>query len=268
MTHIQKRVPFVAGNWKMFKTIAEARHLVSGMVPGLQALSGVEKVLCPPFTALLAVRALLEGTDIGLGAQNMHWETSGAFTGEISPPMVAELCQYVIIGHSERRAYFGETDLTVNAKTRAALGVGLIPIVCVGETLEENEAGQTEKVVTRQVKAGLADLVLEAASPGTATNSPINVPLVIAYEPVWAIGTGKAATPEGANGVVADFIRPALTELFGEKVAASIRVLYGGSVKAANAKEFFVQPDIDGALVGGASLKMEEFIPITQAAAT
>jgi triosephosphate isomerase len=235
--------------------VAEARHLVSELVPGLQAVNGVEKVICPPFTALLAVSALLEGTDIGLGAQDMHWETAGAFTGEISPPMLAELCKYVILGHSERRAYFGETDVSVNRKTQAALVHGLIPIVCVGETLAEYDAGLTSEVVYRQITQGLAGLELSDGST-----------LVIAYEPVWAIGTGKAATPEGANAVVANVIRPALTELFGEPLSRAIRVLYGGSVKGDNAAEFFAQPEIDGALVGGASLKAGDFIRITQAA--
>lgn len=249
------RKPVVAGNWKMYKTVAEARHLVSELVPGLQAVAGIEKVICPPFTALLAVSALLEGTDIGLGAQNIYWEASGAFTGEISPQMVAELCQYVILGHSERRAYFGETDETVNKKIQAALAHGLTPIVCVGETLEENDAGQTEEVVSRQIRNGLADLGL---SDGSA--------LMIAYEPVWAIGTGRAATGEGANAVMGGVIRPALAELFGEAFSQSVRILYGGSVKANNAAEFFAQPDIDGALVGGASLKASEFTQIAQAA--
>jgi triosephosphate isomerase (TIM) len=250
------RRPFVAGNWKMFKTVAEARSLVMELLPGLSPIKGVEKVLCPPFTALLPVAALLEGTDIGLGAQDMHWEASGAFTGEIAPPMLAEFCKYVIIGHSERRAYFGETDNSVNRKVKAALQNHLIPIVCVGETLDENEAGRTAEVVMRQVRLGLDDLALTT-----------DTALVIAYEPVWAIGTGRAATPEGANAVVADFIRPALSEMYAEEVAQGMRVLYGGSVKASNAAEFFMQVDIDGALVGGASLKASEFIPIVQAAA-
>ena len=249
------RKPVVAGNWKMYKTVAEARHLVSELVPGLQAVPSVEKVICPPFTALLAVAALLEGTDIGLGAQNIYWEASGAFTGEISPQMVAELCQYVILGHSERRGYFGETDETVNKKIQAALAHGLTPIVCVGETLEENEADQTADVVSRQIRNGLADLGL---SDGSA--------LMIAYEPIWAIGTGRAATAEGANAVMGGVVRPALAELFGEAFSQSVRILYGGSVKANNAAEFFAQPDIDGALVGGASLKASEFIQIAQAA--
>jgi triosephosphate isomerase len=170
--------------------------------------------------------------------------------------MLAELCQYVILGHSERRTYFGETDQTVNKKTVAALAHGLYPIVCVGETLQENEAGQTAQVIDRQLRQGLAGLELE--DPST---------LVIAYEPVWAIGTGRAATPEGANAVVADVIRPALADLFGLQPAAAMRVLYGGSVKAAIAADFFSQPDIDGALVGGACLVVDEFVRITQAAA-
>ena len=250
------RTPFIAGNWKMYKTVADARHLVSELVPSLQAVRNVEKALCPPFTALLAVRALLEGTDIGLGAQNLHWEDAGAYTGEISAPMLAELCQYVIIGHSERRTYFGETDATVNRKIQTAMVHGLVPIVCVGETLEEYEAGNTGEVVTRQVLDGLARLNL------TEGNS-----IIIAYEPVWAIGTGRAATAEGANVVIADFIRRTLDEQFGATVAETVRILYGGSVKASNAAEFFTQPDIDGALVGGASLKADEFTGIVQAAA-
>ena len=249
------RKPFIAGNWKMFMTIAEARHLVSELVPGLQAITGVEKALCPPATALLAVKALLEGTDIGLGAQNIHWKDTGAYTGEISPAMVAELCQYVIIGHSERRAYFGETNQSVNRKVQASLAHGLVPIVCVGETLAENEAGKTSEVVSAQVKEGLARLDL---NDGGA--------IVMAYEPVWAIGTGKAATAEGANQVIADVIRPALADSYGDEFAQEVRVQYGGSVKANNAREFFSQPDIDGALVGGASLKSSEFVPIVQAA--
>lgn len=170
------RTPFVAGNWKMYKTVAEARHLISELVPGLQSIAGVQKVICPPFTDLLAAAALLEGTDIGLGAQNLFWEPSGAYTGEISPLMLAELCQYVIIGHSERRQYFGETDETVNRKVQAALSHGLTPIVCVGETLEEYEANVTADVVSRQIHEGLAGLSLG--------EDQVNMPLIIAYEPV------------------------------------------------------------------------------------
>ncbi len=255
------RKPFVAGNWKMFKTVAEARHLVSELVPGLQAVVNVEKAICPPYTALLAIRALLEGTDIRLGAQNMYWEASGAFTGEISPLMVAEFCEYVIIGHSERRAYFGESDETVNLKIQSALSHGIKPILCVGETLEENEAGRTADVVSRQIKQGLVKLDISRYKELEG-----GVPLVIAYEPVWAIGTGRAATADGANAVLADVIRPAVSDLFGGEFSQSVRILYGGSVKGNNAAEFFSQPEIDGALVGGASLKASEFIAITQAA--
>jgi triosephosphate isomerase len=189
----------------------------------------------------------------------MYWETSGAYTGEISPGMVAELCNYVIIGHSERRAYFGEVDETVNRRVRAALEHGLVPIVCVGETLDEKEAGRTQDVVSRQMGQGLVGINLPAA--GSAGEA-----IIIAYEPVWAIGTGRAATPGDANSVVADVIRPALADLFDRQAAQDIRVLYGGSVKADIAADFFTQPDIDGALVGGASLKAEEFVEITQAA--
>jgi triosephosphate isomerase len=249
------RTPLVAGNWKMNKTVAEARDLVFKMSLKLREIRGVEKVLCPPFPSLVAVSALLVGTDIGLGAQNMHWEAKGAFTGETAPDMVAEFCQYVILGHSERRTYFGETDESVNKKVRAAQAADLTPILCVGETLEQYEANRTGEVVAHQIRDGLA-----------GTESRLASRLVIAYEPVWAIGTGRASTSENAEGVVRDVIRPALTELFGADAAQSIRVLYGGSVTAANAAEYFARPEIDGALVGGASLKIDEFLAITQAA--
>ncbi len=250
------RTPIVAGNWKMNKTVEQARVLVAELVPGLQAISGVEKVLCPPFTAVMPISAMLTGTGIGLGAQNLHWESSGAFTGEVSPAMVKEFCQYVILGHSERRAYFGETDETVNRRLKAALAVGLTPIVCVGETLAEYEAGVTADVVIRQIVAGLKGLTEEQGRG-----------IVIAYEPVWAIGTGRASTAPAANQVIADMIRLALAGIFGKETAQLIRVQYGGSVTAANAVEFFSQPDIDGALVGGASLKPADFLQIVQAAA-
>lgn len=249
------RKPMIAANWKMNKTVEQARGLVAELLPGWQTVKSVEQVICPPYTSIMALSAMLVGTEIGLGAQNMHWETSGAFTGEISPAMVKEFCQYVILGHSERRSYFGETDETVNRRVKAAVANGLIPIVCVGETLVENEAGCTAEVVTSQVRKGLQGL--EISDPAR---------LVIAYEPVWAIGTGKAASGEGANTVVGDMIRPALKALFGESTAQAVRVLYGGSVTGANAAEFFGQTDIDGALVGGASLK-PEYLQIIQAAA-
>ncbi len=239
----------------MNKTAAEARELVSAMSAPLREIMGVEKVLCPPATSLAAVASMLSGTDIGLGAQDMHWEEKGAFTGELAPNMVKEFCGYIIIGHSERRAYFGETDEHVNRKLRAALKFDLTPIVCVGETLDQYESGLTSEVVRRQIKLDLAGVESASASR-----------IVVAYEPVWAIGTGKASSGENANGVVKQVIRAALTELFDEKAAQSIRVLYGGSVTAANAAEFFSQPEIDGALVGGASLKPDEFVAIVKSA--
>jgi len=250
------RTPLIAGNWKLHKTVSEARELVKSMLPGLQGISGVEKLLCPPFTALMAVAEMLKGKNIGLGGQNLYWEASGAYTGEISPTMLAEFCQYVIIGHSERRAYFGETDQTVNKKVQAALAHNLTPVVCVGETLEENEANRAAEVVSRQVKDGLS---------GTKVSSGDD--LVVAYEPVWAIGTGRAATPEDAVVIIRNVIRPTLSGLFGEGVAQGVRVLYGGSVKPGNAADFFSLEDVDGALIGGASLKADDFVAIAQAAA-
>ncbi len=250
------RRPLVAGNWKMNKTVEEAHELVSSMVPKLREINGVEKVLCPPFVSLLAVSALLKGSNVGLGAQNMYWEEKGAFTGETSPAMVKEFCQYVILGHSERRTYFGETDETVNKRVRAAQKFGLTPIVCVGETLQQYESKQTNEVVARQIRLGLADVDFVFAPR-----------IVVAYEPVWAIGTGKASSGPNANDVVGKVIRGALSEMFGNQTAQAIRVLYGGSVTASNASEFFGQSEIDGALVGGASLKVDEFVAITRAAA-
>lgn len=249
------RTPLVAGNWKMNKTIAETRDLVFKMSLQLREINGVDKVLCPPFMSLMAASALLEGSGISLGAQNMHWEEKGAFTGEISPAMVKELCRYVILGHSERRAYFGETNEIVNRKLISAQTFDLTPIVCVGETLEQYESNRTREVVSAQTSQSLRDV-----SPAFASR------IIVAYEPVWAIGTGKASNGIEANAVVKDIIRPALTELFGSETAQAIRVLYGGSVTASNAAEFFGQPDIDGALVGGASLKIDEFAAIAKAA--
>jgi triosephosphate isomerase len=249
------RTPLVAGNWKMNKTVAEARDLVSMMRAKLDEIANVGKVLCPPFIAIPALAEMLSNTGIGLGAQNLHWEEKGAFTGEVSPGMVKEFCQYVIIGHSERRTYFGETDESVNKKLQAAMKAGLVPIVCVGETLEQYEAGTTSEVVNRQIQVGLAGI-----------DSTVAARIVVAYEPVWAIGTGKASSGENANFVHQQVIRLALSEQFGAQTADAIRILYGGSVMAANASEFFAYPDIDGALVGGASLKPDEFVAITKAA--
>jgi triosephosphate isomerase len=249
------RKPFVAGNWKMNKTAAEATNLIADMLPGLEAVRTVESVVCPPFSTLSAVYGLLSGTDIGLGAQNMHWESNGAYTGELSPEMVEEFCKFVIIGHSERRQFFGETDETVNKKVKAALSVGLTPIVCVGESLEQYESGSTELVVSSQVLKAF-DGVSKADAAG----------LIVAYEPIWAIGTGKAASGEDANDVIKNVVRKNVSKLFGEEIAQKIRILYGGSVKPNNANEFFSQSDIDGGLIGGASLKAGDFVKIVEAA--
>jgi triosephosphate isomerase len=246
----------VAGNWKMHNTLEASLALVKELKSGLTAIKDVDRVICPPFTALAKVGELVQGTGISVGAQNLYWEEQGAFTGEISPAMIAELADQVIIGHSERRAYFQDTDDAVNKKIKAALSVGLQPILCIGETLEENEAGKTGQVVSSQLAAALAGLKERQLTE-----------IMIAYEPVWAIGTGKAATPEGANQVIREFIRKELTKIASSEVAQEIQVLYGGSVKPDNARDFFQQPDIDGALVGGASLKAEAFIAITIAAA-
>jgi triosephosphate isomerase (TIM) len=246
------RKPIIAGNWKMNKTVAETLELVRDIRQLLVAApENVEVVLCPPFTALWVAKNGLGRSQFSLGAQNLYHESKGAFTGEISPVMLAELVTYVIIGHSERRQYFGETDESVNRKVKAALANGLKPIVCVGEVLAEFEAGKTNEVVGRQVRGGLAGLTPEQMQ---------NV--VIAYEPVWAIGTGKAATGVGANAVVMQAIRGPLTEMFGAEVAQATRVQYGGSVTPANIAEFMAQPDLDGALVGGASLKAADFAEI------
>ena len=239
----------------MNKTCAEARALVDGLKSELGNLQGVDVVLCPPATALQAVVGAATGTRIDVGAQNMHWEKSGAFTGELSAQMVVEVgCHYVILGHSERRQYFHETDEMVNKKTKAALAAGLHPIVCVGETLQQREAGETEKVVETQVRGSLA---------GIDANGLLNT--VVAYEPVWAIGTGKTATPAQAQEVHA-LIRRVLKEISDDHVAQSMRIQYGGSVKGSNARELFHQPDIDGGLVGGASLEPKSFIEIVQGA--
>lgn len=249
------RTPMIAGNWKMNTTLAEASALVKEMREGLEHMTSVETVLCPPFLSLPLVKELLLGLSIKVGAQNMHFEERGAYTGEISPLMLCGICEYVILGHSERRQYFGETDEVVNDKIRAALAVELTPILCVGERLEQKEAGNTEEVVTRQVIGALNGI-----------ESLIG--MVIAYEPIWAIGTGRAETGEGANAIIA-IIRNTVARLYGEGTAQEIRILYGGSVTAANIAEYVKQSEIDGALVGGASLKAKEFLTIVaQTAAT
>jgi len=249
------RIPFIAGNWKMNTTVTEAEQLVFEMLDELDGIEGVEKVLCPPFVSLVAINMMLQGSSIKLGAQNMYFETEGAYTGEISPLMLSNLCEFVILGHSERRWYFGETDEMVNKKVKAALANKLKPILCVGERLEENEAGKTEEVVSRQVTAALGGI--EPAVLSIVKN------LVIAYEPVWAIGTGKAASGEQAAATI-QFIRDVLAKQWNKGIAQDLRILYGGSVTSDNIAEFISCPEIDGALVGGASLKAEEFLSIVE----
>lgn len=252
---MKTRKAMVAGNWKMNKTLGETATLLEELKPLLADVDLVDLVVCPPFVDLSLAYELLKESKIKVGAQNLHWESSGAYTGEVSALMLKDICSHVIIGHSERRAMFGETDKTVNNKIFAALGAGLQPIVCIGETLEENEAGLTGEVVGRMVREGLKGLSREEA-----------VKIVLAYEPVWAIGTGKTATPEQANAVHKEIIRPILCEMFGEEVGNAIRILYGGSVKPNNAAELFGQSDIDGGLIGGASLKAEDFVGIVKGA--
>jgi triosephosphate isomerase len=250
------RVPILAGNWKMNKTVEEALDLVRELRRMVLDVEGVEIVVCPPFVSLAPVAEALKGTKIKVGAQNMHWEAKGAFTGEVSAVMLKGVCEYVIIGHSERRQYFGETDESVNRKVKAALAHGLTPIMAVGETLQQYEAGQTAEVVSSQMRKGLAGISADQARS-----------IVVAYEPIWAIGTGKAATGAGANSVVALSIRGPLAEMYGEAVAQMIRVQYGGSVTPANIAEFMTMPDLDGGLVGGASLKANDFAEIIKGTA-
>jgi len=244
------RKPLIAGNWKMNTTVEEAINLARAILNGLDEKEPVETVLCPPFVSLYAVKELLKSSSIELGAQNMYFEDKGAYTGEISPAMITGLCDYVILGHSERRQYFGETDEIINKKIQKALESNLNPIVCVGENLKQNEADQTQEVITKQIKAGLS---------GIAATSQ----LVVAYEPIWAIGPGKAATGEQANATIG-LIRRTLTGLWSDKIAEQVRILYGGSVTGSNITEFVSELDIDGALVGGASLKAADFLSIIQ----
>lgn len=239
----------------MNKTGAETIQLVNALVPRVATLNKVDIVVCPPFTSLFQASEALKNSKISLGAQNLYWEDSGAFTGEISASMLKNAgCQYVIIGHSERRQFFGETNQTVNKKVRKAISAGLLPIVCVGETLAERQAGITEKVVNIQVIEGLAGI-----------NSEDMKKVIIAYEPVWAIGTGVTATPEQAEAVHA-FIRGLIEKLYNKNIATSLRIQYGGSMKAENTEELLNQPDIDGGLIGGASLKADSFLGIIEIA--
>ncbi len=247
------RRPIVAGNWKMNTTIAEGLALVDALLPRLQSFASVERIVCPPFVSLASIADRLRGTDVAVGAQNVHAEPKGAFTGEISPAMLDGLATYVILGHSERRQYFHEDDVLVNRKVTAAIENGLVPIVCVGESLEQKERGETESVVTGQVRAALEGVAHASA-------------VVIAYEPIWAIGTGRASSPEDANATIA-LIRRAVAEVGGPAIAAGLQVQYGGSVTAENFADFIAQPEIDGALVGGASLKADQFIAIVRLAA-
>jgi triosephosphate isomerase len=244
------RKPIIAGNWKMNKTPSEAVELIEQLIP-LVREAEVEVVVCPPFVCLAAASQALKGSNIGLGAQNMHFEEKGAYTGEIAPNMLKELgVKYVIIGHSERRQYFGETDEIVNKKVKAAFAHDLIPIVCVGETLEQREQGITEKVVEEQIRVGLSGLMAEDVEKA-----------VIAYEPVWAIGTGKTATSQQANDVIS-FIRSIILDMYDKEVSNSIRIQYGGSMNPGNASELMAMSDIDGGLIGGASLKAEDFAKV------
>ncbi len=245
------RIPVIAGNWKMYKNIEQAIALVSELSKKVQGVDDVEIVVCPPFTAIDAVAEVLDETNIAVGGQNMFWAKEGAFTGEISPEMLKNAgCKYVVLGHSERREYFGETDDKVNQKITAAFEYGLIPIVCVGERLEQRELGITNKVILTQTEGALAGIPAEQVAK-----------LVIAYEPVWAIGTGKTASDSDAQAVIA-YIRNIITQLYSTDTAEQVRILYGGSVKPDNVKGLMAQTDIDGALVGGASLDADNFARI------
>ncbi len=252
------RKPLIAGNWKMFKTHLDAIRLVQGLAHELAGhnFDKVEVVVCPPFTSLRTIQTLIDSDryEFGLGAQNMHWESEGAFTGEVASGMLKSLdVDYVILGHSERRELFGENDDGVNKKAKAAFANGLVPVICCGETDAEREAGSTEQKVERQIRAAL-----EGLKPDLAARA------VIAYEPIWAIGTGKTATPEDAQNTIS-YIRKVVAQAAGEDVAAAMRILYGGSVKSGNAAALMGQSDIDGALVGGASLEASEFAAIVKA---
>ena len=247
------RTPIIAGNWKLNKTVSEAVALISELKELVNKTDSVEVVVAPTFTALDAVSNSIKDSNIQLAAQDVYWEDSGAYTGEVSAPMLKDVgCNYVIIGHSERRQYFGETNETVNQKVKAALSHNLKPIVCVGEQLEERETGQTESIIKDHITGGTTGL----------TNDTI-LSCVIAYEPVWAIGTGKTATPEQAQEVH-HFIRNLLSDNFSNEVASQVRIQYGGSVKPENAAELMAQSDVDGALVGGASLQAESFAQIVK----
>ncbi len=249
------RTPMIAGNWKMNKTAAEAVEFVREIRHELNNIEGVDAVVCPPFVAIPGVYEALRATRIGVGAQNMYFEAKGAYTGEIAVNMISPFCQYVILGHSERRAYFGETDEGVNKKIKVALEHKLTPMICVGESLEQNEAGETHSFVSGQVKAAFAGLSADQTAR-----------CIIAYEPIWAIGTGRSATAAQAGSIIGLTVRGTIADLFGEETAQRVRIQYGGSVNENNIADFMSHPDIDGALVGGASLK-KSFVQLVQGVA-
>lgn len=240
----------IAGNWKMNKTLGEAVALAKDLKDGCGLRDEVDIIVCPPFVALAAVRDALQDSTVAIGAQNMHWEAAGAFTGEISPQMVQNLCSHVILGHSERRSHFGETDTMVNRKVIAAIAHGLTPIVCVGETDAENQAGMTQEVLDRQTTRALSGLSSQQAASA-----------ILAYEPIWAIGTGRAAAPEEANATIG-LVRAVVVREFDASTAEDIRILYGGSINPSVWPEIIAQPDVDGGLVGGASLNAEDFVAL------
>ncbi len=242
------RTPRMAGNWKMNKTPAEAGALAHAILEAVQPYDNVTRVVCPPFVSLPTVALALQGSPVAVGAQNVHWADSGAYTGEVSPPMLKDLVSHVIVGHSERRQYFAESDEGVNKKAKALLAHGITPIVCVGESLEQNQAGVTQSFVSGQVKAALEGLAPEQV-----------VQVVIAYEPIWAIGTGLSATAEQAQAICGGVVRAAVAEVYGRDVAEQVVVLYGGSANDKNIAELMQQPDIDGALIGGAALKVDAY---------
>ena len=248
------RKPIIAGNWKMYKTPQEAVVFVNAIKDRLAALTAAERVVCPPYVALPGVQAALAGTEIAVGAQDVHWQAEGAYTSQIAPGMLKGLVKYVIIGHSETREFLGVTDEMVNKKAKAALAHGLHPIIAVGESLTINEAGQTQQFVGRQIRAAFDGIPAEALAS-----------IVVAYEPIWAIGTGKSASGEQANAIIGS-IRAVLAELYGNEHAEAMRIQYGGSVKPGNMAEFMSQPHIDGALVGGASLKEDSFVDLVRIA--
>lgn len=251
-----KRTPIIAGNWKMHMTHTESVDFVKALAPALAPYEAVERVVCPTYVALAGVADALAGTPVKVGAQNVHWEAQGAYTSQIAPTMLVGLVEYVIIGHSEARAYLDDTDEKVNKKVKAALAHGLKPILAVGESLAQNEAGETAAFVGGQVQAALEGVTAEQMAQ-----------VVIAYEPIWAIGTGKSASGDLANSIIGGTVRATVERLYGTQVADALRIQYGGSVKPSNMAEYMQQPDIDGALVGGASLKVDDFTQLVSIAA-